>query len=108
MEHRSVSLIDRLKSCAALWCEATGRTPGALASIVVNHGSFFDRLESPQASTTTATLERFARYLGDAGNWPDGVVPDAVRDFVAVTGIEAVCVVHAPASTGGEAQDHGA
>lgn len=58
-----------------------------MASVVVNHGSFFERLESPGASTTTVTLEKFARYLGDAANWPDGLVPDEVRAFVHVTGI---------------------
>lgn len=77
--------------CSQLWSEANGRSLGALASIVVNHGSFFDRLINPGASTTTATLDKFARFLGDVSNWPDGMdLPQAVREFVAVTGVEPI------------------
>lgn len=86
-KHQPTPLIDRLRHCATLWSDANGRTLGALSSIVMNHGSFFDRFIEPGASTTTATLERFARYLGDAANWPDGVVPETVCDFVHVVGV---------------------
>lgn len=85
------TLLDRLVDSAKLWATANGRSLGALASIVVNHGSFFDRLAVPGASTTTATLERFARYLGDCSSWPDGAVPAEVRAFVHVTGITPEC-----------------
>lgn len=80
-------LLDRLLVSARLWAAATGRSLGALASVVVNHGSFFERLESPGASTTTATLEKFARFLVDPANWPDGAVPGEVAAFGHVTGI---------------------
>lgn len=80
-------LLDRLLAAATAWSEANDRTIGALASIVVNHGSFFDRLESPGASTTTATLEKFARFLGDPAQWPDGAVPDVVAGFVHAVGV---------------------
>lgn len=89
--HRSdpIPLLDRLIACSQLWSAATGRSLGALASVVVNHGSFFERLGGAGASTTTATLEKFARFLGDAGNWPDGDVPSDVLAFVHVTGVTA-------------------
>ena len=89
IKHQPTSLIDRLRHCALLWSEAHGRTIGALSSIVMNHGSFFDRFAAPGASTTTATLERFARFLGDPENWPDRDVPPAVADFVRVVGVAA-------------------
>lgn len=85
--HEPLTLIDRLRTCAALWADANDRSLGALASVVMNHGSFFDRFESADVSTTTTTLERFARFLGDPANWPEAAVPDAVREFVHVVGI---------------------
>lgn len=80
-------LIDRLKQAAQLWTEAHGFTLARLGREVVNDGGFFARIDAPEASTTTATLERFARFLGDGTNWPGGVVPDAVASFVHVVGV---------------------
>ncbi|MEO5605581.1 MAG: hypothetical protein ABIR02_08215 [Novosphingobium sp.] len=91
-----LSLPDRLVAISRLWSAATGRSLGALASVVVNHGSFFERLESGGASTTTATLEKFARHLGDAGNWPDGAVPREVREFSHMVGVAAKAPVPSP------------
>ena len=82
-----LSLVERLKLVAALWCLATGRTPGALSTIVANHGSFFDRLDAPEAGTTTATLEKFARFLVKPDNWPAGLVPQEVCQFAHAVGI---------------------
>lgn len=79
-------LVDRLRFCAQLWAEANDATFARLGTIVINDGGFFTRVEST-ASTTTKTLERFARFLGDAGQWPDGAVPSAVREFVHVVGV---------------------
>lgn len=83
------SLLDRLRSAATLWADAHGATLARLGRTVINDGGFFARLESPGASTTTATLERFARFLGDGANWPDGVVPAEVGAFVHITGVRA-------------------
>ena len=81
------SLLDRLRNCAELWAEANEASLARLGRAVVNDGGFFARVERPEASTTTATLEKFARFLGDAGNWPEGRVPAEVNGFLAVTGI---------------------
>lgn len=82
-----LSLPDRLIAAAQLWSAATERSLGALASMVVNHGSFFDRLQE-RDSTTTATLQKFARFLGDAANWPEGHgVPADVCAFAHVVGV---------------------
>ena len=86
--HTPLSPITRLQACTALWCAATGRSRGALSSIVANDGGFFTRLDSPGATTTVATLQKFARFLGDAANWPEGhLVPVEVSAFLHAVGI---------------------
>lgn len=82
--------IDRLSQCAQLWAEANGKSTTWLARAVVNDGGYFDRI-AETGSTTTLTLERFARFLCDAANWPDGVgVPPEVLEFGHVTGVSAM------------------
>lgn len=95
-EHHPIPLVERLKQGAALWSAATGRSLGALATIVANHGSFFERLDSPGAGTTTATLEKFARYLSDPVNWPEGEVPEEVCRFAHAVGISAAACAASP------------
>lgn len=82
-------LVERLKLVAQLWVEAHGASLARLGRSVMNDGGFFSRIEANPV-TTTATLERFARFLGDAENWPDKLVPADVRAFVHVTGITAI------------------
>ncbi|MDP3550631.1 MAG: hypothetical protein Q8R81_09560 [Novosphingobium sp.] len=79
-------LVERLKTAAQLWVDQHQASLARLGRSVMNDGGFFSRIETNPV-TTTATLERFARFLGDAGNWPDGAVPDDVRAFVHVTGV---------------------
>lgn len=81
------TLLDRLRVSAQLWVEAHEATFARLGREVINDGGFFARIGEGGGSTTTATLERFARFLGDADNWPSGDVPDAVRNFVHVVGV---------------------
>lgn len=81
------TLIDRLKHCTALWAEMQDASPARLGRLVVNDGGFFTRLESQTKGTTTDTLERFARFLADGDNWPDGAVPEEARQFAHVTGV---------------------
>lgn len=79
-------LVERLKVCAQLWTEANSASRARLGSIVVNDPGFFTRVEAT-ASTTTKTLERFARFLGDPKQWPDQAVPAEVCIFVHVVGV---------------------
>lgn len=81
----SSPLIDRLRLCADLWTAANGATLARLGRTVINDGGFFTRIEA-SGSTTTATLEKFSRYLSDAANWPEGRVPEVVREFGHVVG----------------------
>ena len=97
-----LSLPDRLVAVARLWAAANGRSLGALASIVANHGSFFDRLRTGNAGTTTATLEKFAAFLSDGANWPGGQVPAEVCEFAHVVGISSAACAASPDSGGGE------
>lgn len=80
--------IDRLTQCAQLWAEANGKSTTWLARAVVNDGGYFDRI-AETGSTTTLTLERFARFLCNVGNWPEGAVPAEVIAFGHVTGVSA-------------------
>lgn len=79
---------ERLLQAAELWSEATGRSLGALSSLVSNHGSTLDRLRDPANAVTDKVVEKFARYLIDPANWPEGVaVPEAVAAFGQVVGV---------------------
>ena len=94
----AISLVDRLRQVAHLWVAANeARSLARLGKTVVNDGGFFTRLESAAQGTTTATLEKFAVFLGDPGNWPEGNVPQ-----------EAVDLAHRVGISTQEAQDHAA
>ena len=95
-ENQPTPLVERLKQCAALWSAASGRSLGALATIVANHGSFFERLDSPGAGTTTSSLEKFAGFLSDADNWPHGLVPQEVCRFAHAVGVSAAACLPSP------------
>lgn len=87
----SLPLTDRLQAVAALWIDAHPEPRPSLARLgrqVVNDGGFFTRFETnPAADTTTGTLAKFAAWLGDAANWPDGTVPEEAKAFAHVTGV---------------------
>jgi hypothetical protein len=81
-------LKSRLVSAARLW--AAAQEPEAplsrLGKKVAGDAGFFTRIESPAATLTIATLERFAQFLVAAEHWPDGEVPDEVCQFAHVVG----------------------
>ena len=87
---QTLSLDDRLRLACAAWCAANEAKPGRLGRLAINDGGFFTRLENnPGASTTTATLTRFAEFLTDPANWPDDVVADEARALAHVVGVTA-------------------
>ena len=92
-----IPLEDRLNSCAMRWAEAHGATSARLGRLVANDTSFFTRLARPGASTTIAMASRFAGFLIEAENWPDGAVPQEARDFAHVIGVrsDVAASVHA-------------
>lgn len=83
-----LTLDDRLRLACAAWCAAHEARPGRLGRLAINDGGFFTRLENnPAASTTTATLEKFARFLADPANWPEGEVADEAKALAHVVGV---------------------
>lgn len=96
----TLSLVDRLRLSADLWATAHNASLARLGRAVVNDGGFFTRLENQVQGTTTASLERFARFLVDAGNWPEGVeIPAEVIAFGHAVGVSAP----SPAPSAGKA-----
>ena len=89
MTHDTLSLTDRLLAAARVWIEAHDVTLARLGRTVVNDTSFFARLDKPNASPTTATLEKFARFLADPVNWPEGKVADEAKGLAHVVGVSA-------------------
>ena len=89
------SLTDRLTVCAGLWTAANSATLARLGTLVVNDGGFFSRVGAG-TSTTTKTLERFARFLIDAANWPGAEVPFDVCQFAHVVGVSGAACAASP------------
>lgn len=87
MSYDLPSLRDRLISVSSQWADAQKASLARLGRLVVNDTGFHARLEQPGASTTTATLEKFAIFLADPANWPDEVVPEDAKTFAHVVGI---------------------
>lgn len=89
-------LVDRLQLVAALWAESHADESGRPASLArlgkaaIKDTGFFDRLG--ERGPTTATLEKFARFLADPANWPpnadgESAVPEEAKAFAHVTGV---------------------
>lgn len=85
--HSPPSLRQRLLAAANAWAVATGRTLGGLSAKVANHGHALDRLADPDKAVTDATLEKFARFLVDPANWPNGAVAKEAVDLAHVVGV---------------------
>ena len=87
MTQQPIPLTELLCAVAAIWAEKSDASLARLGRLVKNDTSFFTRFENARVSTTTATLEEFAAFLGDAGNWPDGAVPQEALDLAHRVGI---------------------
>ena len=84
LDHGQVlSLVEALKACSSVWAEQPDNSLAKLGRAVVNDGGFCTRLDTQTKGTTTETLERFARFLSEAANWPEGAVPAPVQIFAA-------------------------
>lgn len=83
----NLDLKSRLIQCAEAWAAAHGDAPlSRLGKLVAGDANFFERLRAGGGVNVT-TLEKFARFLADAANWPDGTVPEEARAFAHVTGV---------------------
>lgn len=87
MTQHPLPLTDLLCAVAAIWAEKSDASLARLGRLVKNDTSFFTRFENARVSTTTATLEAFARFLVEPANWPEGVVPQEAIDLAHRVGI---------------------
>jgi hypothetical protein len=72
------------ESYEAMAASYGGRSLSRIATIVVNSGSFFDRLKAGK-TFSVHNLERFAAWFRDPINWPDGFIPqDAVAALASI------------------------
>lgn len=67
-------MLEQLEKLADIWCGATGLSRARLATIVVNRGSFFDRIAAG-AGCNVQTVEQFLSHFRDGANWPNGHIP---------------------------------
>ena len=90
-------LKTRLLEGADLWCAAHGDAPESrIGKAVAGDANLLKRLREG-GGLNLGTLENAARFLADSANWPDGDVPEKVREFAHVTGVS---VADGGASTG--------
>lgn len=68
------ALLEVARAYSAAVNEQGGKSLARVATIVVNRGSFFDRLENGD-SFSVRNLDRMASYFRDPSNWPGGSVP---------------------------------
>jgi len=61
-----------------------GKSLARVATLVVNRGSFFERLREG-GGCSARNLAKFAEWFRDPANWPDGLIPHAAH--VALAGI---------------------
>lgn len=90
-----MDLKTRLADAARQWCLATSLAEEApvplsrLSKRVMDDGKFFDNLSEMPRGPSTDTLEKFARFLADPGNWPEGAVAEEARALAHVCGVTA-------------------
>lgn len=102
-----MDLKTRLARSARAWCASWSAADGAdvplsrLSKRVVDDGKFFDNLLAMRRGPSTDTLEKFAAFLVDASNWPEGVaVPAEVIAFGHAVGVSAPCPAPATGQVG--------
>lgn len=91
-----IDLKTRLSLAADAWCVAHADEEGSPApasrlarAAGYDDGDFFERLPNTRRGPSTNTLERFARFLADPVNWPEGKVADEAKGLAHVVGVTA-------------------
>ena len=82
-----MDLKSRLFAAADEWLAAHDAPASRLGKRVAGDANYFERLKADGASTTTATLTKFAQFFADPANWPDGHIPSEAVSFVHVNGL---------------------
>lgn len=86
------SLITIADAYAGAVAEYGGKSLARVATIVVNRGSFFDRIREG-GGCSARNLDRIAEFFRDPGNWPQGELP-----IVASLALEGIGRPSAPAA----------
>ncbi|MEH3046482.1 hypothetical protein [Sphingomonas adhaesiva] len=60
-----------------------GKSLARVATIVVNRGSFFERLRDG-GGCSARNLDRLADWFRDAANWPDAIPADAAEALASI------------------------
>ena len=95
-------LRSKLQAAASAWCEAHNAPHSRLGKAVAADAAFFDRVEGRDVlPCTVATLTKFARFLADPVNWPEGKVADEAKGLAHVVGVTAP----APSLSAGQSVD---
>lgn len=84
------TLTERLVTASECWTAACDATLARLGKIVANDTAFFTNLAKMRRGPSTDTLEKFARFLSDAANWPDGKVAEEAKALAHVVGVSPV------------------
>lgn len=84
-----LTLTERLLSASDCWTQAHDATLARLGKIVANDTAFFTNLAKMRRGPSTDTLEKFARFLADPANWPEGEVADEAKALAHVVGVSA-------------------
>jgi len=95
----ALSLVARLRAVAQIWVDRLDSSLSRLALNVVNDRGFFTRLETQVQGVTTATLEKFAAFLADPANWPEGAVPQEALDLAHVVGVSTPALAPSPGNS---------
>ncbi len=87
------TLTERLVTASECWTAACDVTLARLGKIVANDTAFFTNLAKMRRGPSTDTLEKFARFLADAANWPEGEVAEEAKALAHVVGVSPVDAV---------------
>lgn len=89
--HQPIDLKSRLLAAADAWTAAHAAPRSRLGKRVAGDAAFFDRIAPVEPlACNVATLEKFARFLADQENWPEGcAIPQEVVAFGHAVGVTA-------------------
>lgn len=77
------SLLRVAEAYAAQIAEHGGKSLARVATIVVNRGSFFERLREG-GGCSARNLDRLADWFRDTANWPEAIPADASEALASI------------------------
>ncbi|KLE32438.1 hypothetical protein [Aurantiacibacter luteus] len=80
-------LLDLLNACADTWAQANMTTLAQLSLRVTGGNNRFFRDLAAGSDPGVGRVERFARFLHDPANWPEGLVPEVACELAHRVGV---------------------